>query len=261
MAWLDSDFSHRLEVAVSASSAGSFDVSIPIGSSVSRFWDHVDDAGEDIRITYGDGKTEGLVFQLVGFSYANKAVTIEVQAFSAGTTNPAVHQLHVYYGNASASSTSGSFTASAAKSGKVSNARPRDLLLMPGRPQPGSTKPRGIVQKSTNETLTLWINANPILTRAIAPVEDRDLYDEIAYVTLDVELAGVSQAGLFDTAFTRFVGRGIRIQLKAGVVNTEYTVLLGVAVSTPNEPVNASTAPVRIEEYRMILSIRDPDET
>tara|TARA_R110000824_G_scaffold108298_3_gene255170 strand:- start:198 stop:983 length:786 start_codon:yes stop_codon:yes gene_type:complete len=261
MAWFDSAWSHRLEVAVNASGSGSFDVTITIGSALSRFWDEVLSSGADIRVTYGDGKTVGLVYQLQTWDYANKSAVIEVQAFSAGTTNAAVHQLHIYCGNAAASSGAGSFTASSAKVGKVSNARPRALLPMPGRPQPGEATPRVIVQKSTNETITLWFDINPVLASAVRNVGGRNLYEEIAYVTLDVELGGSSQAALFDLAFIRFVGRSVRVQVKAGVVNTDYTVLFAIAVATPNEPVNATTAPVRVEEHRIILRIKDPDET
>ena len=246
MAWFDSAWSHRLEVAVNASGSGSFDVTITIGSALSRFWDEVLSSGADIRVTYGDGKTVGLVYQLQTWDYANKSAVIEVQAFSAGTTNAAVHQLHIYCGNAAASSGAGSFTA---------------LLPMPGRPQPGEATPRVIVQKSTNETITLWFDINPVLASAVRNVGGRNLYEEIAYVTLDVELGGSSQAALFDLAFIRFVGRSVRVQVKAGVVNTDYTVLFAIAVATPNEPVNATTAPVRVEEHRIILRIKDPDET
>lgn len=261
MAWFGESWSHRLEVAIPASGSGSFDVTVTIGSALSRFWDHVLSSGNDVRITYGDGKTDGLVFQRASWDYANKSATIEIQAYSAGTSNAAVHQLHIYYGNSGASDAAGSFTASSAKTGYVSNVRPRSVIPIPGRPQPGEATPRTIVQKTTNETITLWIDAAPVLAGALRPVEGRDLYEEIAYVTLDVELAGSSQAALFDTSFVRFLGRAIRIQLKAGTVDTDYTVLLGIAVATPNEPVNATTAPVRIEEYRMILRIKDPDET
>lgn len=260
MAWFGDAWSDVLEVAVSASGAGSFDVTVNIDSSIGKFWSVVDSAGDDIRVTTGDGQT-ALVFQLATWTYATKTATIEIQGYSAGTTSAAVHKILIYYGNASASSTAGSFTASTPKTGIVCGSLPRRLLPMPGRPDPGQDKPAQRLRKSDSETITLWIGAETILESAIEPVEGRSLYDEIAYVILDVQKATASQASMFDHSKVMFQGRNIRIQLKAGTNTEDHTVILKVAVTSPVEPVNATAAPVRIEEFRAILEVRNPVET
>ena len=258
MAWYGSGWSHRIEGAFSAST-GSTDVTVTIGSAISRFWDNVESDGHDIRVT--NGGNEALTFQRQTWDYANKSAVIEIDNYSCGTSNAAVHQLLIYVGNSSASDGAGSFTASGPVSGFVENALPRRVLRWPDRPRPGQTVPPLTLGKRSTETLTVDIDCNPILNRALSPVEGRDLYEEIAYTTLDVKTGGASQSGMYDNDKTRFIGRTLRIQLKAGASGTSYVVIVGVAVASPNEPVNATSSPVRVEEFRFILSVNDDDET
>ena len=220
-----------LSIDNSGGGAGAFDAAVVIPSDWDSFWDNIDQAdARDVRVRRPDGFTAVTKYDFAGLAVATRALTLEIQDAA-----PAAGMLHyhLYWGNASAVDAKSAFAPAAALTGYAELGTPGRRY---GLVQPelfGNTKPRILWSKAVSEQVFAWFDFAPLLQARRAPFQREVGFEEISYVSLvDVQLAGATQAGMFDVTATRISnGSVVGVLLKAGTTGTQYTVLCRIVTS------------------------------
>ena len=254
MGWMDKSWSKRAAVSVdNTSGAASIDIEIALSASWSEFWDFVQDDGDDIRITAGDGETL-LSFALDSWNYSNKAGTIQVDAY-AGLPNAAQDatvQVFVYWGNDAAAAGTTSVTILNPKTGTVYRAKPGSgsyPVIKCRPPVLDRDETTHTVTKQTTETIRIWWDLRDMLATTRYPNQGSSVLEEIDYFTFNVVtgIDGDPAAALFDetknyTAAPHFVSTLV----KAGGDDSNYLMTLKVY-----------TTEGRILDLRATLKVND----
>lgn len=250
MSWYDEAWGRRWPIIVDNSAGGTsaIDVSIVVPSQFPDFWDYVDSAGADIRVTAADGVTLQ-TYQLSGFDFANRVVTIELD----NVTPPAASEMFVlwlYYGNSGASSAAGSFTASTPLTGYIHPGQTIGPIVRGDPPAPGSTEPAERLQKTSSEVLYAWVDMRRVLEKFATKFEDSLAYEEVQSIDLDALNNGSDEASERTLADIRMVnGPLIRINHTGGSDSDDRTLSLTV-----------TTTLGRVLNPRVLLNVRDIDE-
>jgi hypothetical protein len=145
------------------------DISAAIPPDWPSFWDHVDSAGNEIRITDGAGVL--LTHQIDSWNYAAKTGTIEIDNYDSPNVAAAII-IWIYWDNDSnPASGAGSFTIStspAPRTGTIEIGNPGSgsEYVINARPEPsGATNSRNILAKTASEIQHIWWNLFPILMK------------------------------------------------------------------------------------------------
>lgn len=250
MAYYNKSWSHRWPVLIDNSTGGTsaIDLSIVVPSVFPDFWDNVDSAGDDIRVADADGVTL-LTYQLTGFNYANKTVTVEVDNWTPPLAN-SMCQVWLYWGNAAAASAAGSFTATTPLTGYVHPGAAAEPIVVAERPVPGATRPSAAVSKTTDEKLYAWLDVGDLLERLQTAYAGRLDYEEIESLTYEVLNAGTDETSEKDYNEMRLLpGNLIRLHHKGGSDNDDRT-LCPILNLTTGRTINP----------RVLLNVRDIDE-
>ncbi len=250
MSWYAKEWSIRWPVLVDNSSGGTsaVDVSIVVPSVFPDFWDNIKSGGEDIRVAAADGVTLA-TYQLQGFNFANRTVTIEVDNFTPPKANePFV--LWLYWGNAAASSAAGSFTASAPLTAYVHAGAATGPLLTGSPASVGATEPSQRVQKTSQEFLYVWIDLSAQLERLPSGHQGHVDFEEVQHLDYEVLNSGSDEASEKEWTSLRILpGPRIRINHKGGSDGNDRTLSLVVTTTTG-----------RTLNPRVLLNVRDIDE-
>lgn len=268
MAWLDG-WAKRVPVAViNTGPAAVVEVLIPIPDDWDDFWTTIDTAGNEMRITAADGVTvEDYNWAgSPGWSKANRTGSVEVYTLAAsGTAGVALCWL--YYGYSGANGATSSGTLSAPVDGYIHQGRPRGLTTQARPAQSGSTRPVARFQKTSDETTYIWLEVRGMLDGRISESGDSLLWEEVQYVTMEVTIAGATQAALFTQSGTRFIetprGFFIGVKVKAGTSGTDYTVEPAITTWAPEITIDAGSltgGSYRTLNPRAVLSVYDISE-
>jgi len=257
MGWYDSAWAYRAAVTIDNSgAAGTVDVEIVVPSDWDHFWGAVQADGDDIHVTDADGQTL-LSYALSGWDYANKTVTIQIDALTIPAT-AGMYLVWVYYGNDAATDDSVAVTITAAVSGYIEQGVPSTHLVSVQPESPGSTRPRAQLQKTSSEQLAVWWDVTALLERRARAHAGRMSYEEMYGARVQITTGGTPQASMVDNTLQRFVeanGRSyLRFWLKAGTDATTYTVELTLVTRVP------TTTTYRTLEPRAMLRVQDVDE-
>jgi len=263
MSWYDEAWKYRSAIGIvnDGLGGGTDDVTIAVAVDWDHFWDNIQSDGDDIRITSADGITLE-TYQLIGFDFANKVLTIECDAVAmAGSA--ATELIWLYYGNSAAVAASGTFTAANALTGHIwLGTPPEGNRVRLRRERPEATQPETEFAKTTAEELWLWILV-PLMQRVEAN-EGQQAFEEVARVanTNLVKTGGSDVTStLADATATKFVEDGegfwVGISLQdAGADGTDYSIEPRITTQIGN--VDGQR---RILNPRILMKVRDPDET
>ena len=264
MAWYgtsSNSWKKRLDVAIDGTSAtaGANDVSIVIPPTLDVFWDNIQADGFDIVVTDADGVTV-LTHQRTGFTYASKALTIEIDNYDLPVSG-VIGRVCIYFDSVTTvvGDPSGSFTPSSALTGKVIAEQPTVSYKL-RQEQPGRTRPSIQLHKNAAERRSIWFNPWPLMQRASGTINDRPLYEEVSWVTFSVDASGSPVSAAFDEPRTRFQGGLVRATLQAGSSGTDYTGILTIGTTTPDDRTTSSQAAVRIFQQRLLIAVQDLSE-
>lgn len=266
MAWLrtsTSTWQNRMDVAVDGSSraAGSVDVKFSIGPAQACFWGNVQDDLYDVIITDADGLTL-LGWQFTSLDLAAKTVQIEVDNYDQIAAN-VTGRLYIYWNTLAevVVDPQTPFTLTTELDAYVTSEEPAQVLTVQ-RPAPGRTIPQLAALKSAAEELAVWIDPRQLM-RSLAGKCDLNgsrLYEEIAYTSIAIEEAGTPNAGMVDATKTRAQSGMVRVTMKAGTSGTDYTAVLTIGTTSPDERATNGVGALRIIEQRILLQVQDLQE-
>lgn len=233
MAWLRGSFtwSHRAPIAVdnSGGSATSQYVTVVVASDMEEFWANVNQTdGRDVRVTDATGSTV-IAYELSGFSYANRTLTINIGPYTAPAG--AVYQLWLYWGSSTATSGSVTVTTSTPKTGYIELGKPTELSMQVRPENAGETRPRNAMAKPSTDTDWIWWDLRYILQQYLAPVANFIRLEEVSYISYVVNAGDTSQSGMIDATKTRYIDGWVRTLVKAGTSGTDYTAVLTITTS------------------------------
>ena len=232
MAWLRASdiWSHRAPIAVnnSGGSASSQYITVSVPADMEEFWAHVNQTdGRDVRVTDATGSLV-LSYELSGFSYASRTLTINIGPYTAPAG--AVYQLWLYWGS-SATSGSVTVTTSTPKTGYIELGKPTELRMAVVPEREGDTRPRTVLAKPSTDTDWIWWDLRQILQHYLAPVANFLRLEEVSYISYVVNAGDAAQTGMVDATATRYIDGWVRTLVKAGTSGDDYTVILTVTTS------------------------------
>ena len=202
MAWYDDAYAYRVPIVVDdRSGSGSRDVTVTVPQALAEFWGAIQADGDDIRLTLDDGVTP-VVYQWASFTYATRTGVIEVD----GATAPqaAMCVLWLYFGNASATSGAGSFTASGARTGHITATVPGPSVpILQGLAS--GQRPPSVWVGATGESRRVWWDLTGILSPLRAPSEGQTAGQEVQAVIADAQDAGVGTSSLWVAGSERVI--------------------------------------------------------
>lgn len=263
MGWYHSSWAHRIDITIDNSSTPSAtpDVEIVVPPDLDIFWNNIQSDGDDIRITQADGETL-TSYDLSGFSYANKTVTLQVDACTAAAT-AGCYKLCLYWGYASATDASSAVVIASAKTGYIAQGLPVDPRFRFRPIKPGATNPDDFFLKGTNEQTDIWWNVTDLLRRRAWSQQSRDRYEEAFSIVAGVNQGGASQASMFEQGSSRFLWikgeQWVSMRVKAGTTANEYTAQARLSTVIPYAN-GAAMATSRVLESHVQLFVDDAQE-
>ena len=232
MSWPDADFPHRVPVLIdgSATAAGTIDATIALTADDALFWATIQSDGDDIRVYRANG-IDRIDYDLDGFNYANKVVTVELDDFSHPVSNT-MTLVWLVFGYVSAANEEDGIVPASAKTGYTLNVGPApgEVIYAMGSPV-GDTVPSQRAQKRSTETAYLWFFVGP-LGRRSEPYEGR--FDgeepESFKATIPIGLTGSTSA----IRVYQGPNGGLlaRVTVGDGTTLNDYTVILTVTTSS-----------------------------
>jgi len=252
------NFSHRWPVAVNNLSGTSpINISIALPPDWDDFWDNVLASGADVRAIDADGETL-LTYDINAFNKTTRAGTLRIGSYTPPSSD-AVCLVWIYWGNATVLSGAATPATSSQKAGTIYQGCPvGGRLIGAAQEGVGATNPAQVVVKTSTETIQVWWRLNrKRMARRCSPWVDKDVLEELDYVTVGVDLATSDQTALYTESDTRFLEADngdmlIRTTYKAGSNAQTYTAILTVGTT------DSGTATVR--DYRAQLKIQDTVE-
>lgn len=233
---------------IAAGPSSSEDVEIALPADDDEFWSTVQADGDDIRVCDVDGRTL-LTYDLNGWNYSGRSGTVEVDAW----TYPAqkVCALYLYFGNATVSAATTTFSPSGGETGYIELGAPTQRMVRVAAERPGDTKARHQLTKGVNESIFVDFDFSAVLERAFIPGFGRMVWEEIAYISsTTVELAAADQAAMHVAANDRIVDGGrVRVWVTGGTSGTTYTVVCKIVTSRPGATPANRTLEARARLY------------
>lgn len=266
MSWYDSNYRRRTAISVpNTAGSATADVDVTIPEDWDEFWDTIDTAGANLRLTGPDGRTL-LTYDVDkpgggAFSKSGRSGRIRIDgAALVGTAN--YTSLLWLYWDPEDTVTDGSsaVTISGALDGYLELGRPTRRAVVVQPHPPGLDRPQTLDSKSSTAAEHYWADVAAILEVYRRPVEERLCYEEIAGVLVaSLDDTGAA-AALHSHTDTRFVevdqGRGrrmlIRLKLSGGTNGERYTAGLVISTRTP-----ASSSAHRTITHRFGLAVVD----
>lgn len=264
MSWFDDNSGNpkrrriALNIDDTGGSGGTVDVSMSIPKDLDVFWTNIESTGaDDLDVTKADGLS-AQTFQLSSFTYASRTMVLELDNFALVSTGK-MEIAWLYFDQASPVNSEGSFTAATPETSHILDACPVQGPVLQAQPDPpGAGIPLQRISKKSTETLHVWWDITDVMERRCNNFAKYDLYEEPAWLDIDVELAGVSQSTMFTADETRLVFTPeqrylVRTTIKAGSDGQDVTLILTVGIT------NGTT--VRVADFRAICEVGDTAES
>lgn len=272
MAWKDGGWKYRIPIAIDNSTPSALvDVQIPIPEDFDLFWDTIDTAGDELRITQADGITDA-TYQLgasPAWSKANRTGIIELDGFTADGTDAGVVLGWLYWGLSGAGNGEGSFTVSTPVNGYLHMGAPA-ILGGGQRPIPGSSRPERRIQKTVGERIYIWFELRNQLERRSRKYAKKFFWEEVQRVVSTISTGGSTTptSTMAEAASTRFVETPagafyVGVIVKAGTTATDYTIEPVIKTFAPEITIDTGAlvqGQYRTLEPRALLRVEDIDE-
>lgn len=251
MSWYDSDFRERAPIsAVNTAGGATKDVDVVIPKDWDAFWDEIDTAGAELRVTAADGYTL-LSYDVDNgsggaFDRTNRLGRIRIDGASVpGTANECL-LFWVYYDSISAQGdASVAVVIASAETGYIDRGAPVGWIAAAGPPRPGRDRPNSVHGKSASDDGFLFLDVTALLERRSIDFAGKHYYEEPRAITYEVQLSSseAAQATMIDTASTRWLetktrfGRSLyaRLRVKAGTTALEYTLVATIPTCVPTQ--------------------------
>lgn len=237
MAWYDDAYARRVPIVVDdRAGSGSRDVTVTVPSTLAEFWDTIQSDGDDIRLTLDDGVTP-VTYKWASFTYATRSGVIEVD--NATAPQSAMCVLWLYFGNASATSGAGSFTASSVRTGHITATVPGPSVpILQGLAS--NARPPSVWTHALGESRRIWWDLTGLLDPLRAPSEGQTSGEEVQAVLADAQKAGSTVTTLWVAGSERVIvtpdGRTLAGYIATGGATGErYTDRLIVNTSAGNK--------------------------
>lgn len=235
MSWYSSNYECRRALSVdnSGSASTTRDVTISIPADDAEFWDGIQSDCDDIRVTDADGLTLE-TYDIDGFSYANRVLTVEIDNATVVASSHNVFWLYFKYASATAGNTP--FSPSSAATGYVALEIPdRGYVVQFAPERAGATIPATKVAKAPSEQIFLYWDIEDAMQRRDAAYQGSNKYEEPSSYTFAVTDGGSAQAAMIDETLCRLIEvngrRFVRTCVKAGTSGTDYIGLLTLKTS------------------------------
>lgn len=236
--------------------ASDWTIALPTG--LDDFWDRIDSAGNELRVTDAAGNL--LTYDLASFNKTTRTGTLELNDV-ANPNTPHCQLAWLFYGSTSNQGDARTnFAPSTPKTGYIELARPGGPYRVRHHPQiPGTTLPLKTFAKSASEVADLWIQYGA--RGAILPHNSAPSLEGLYYITQRVwPIAGTpDQTAMYDISLARFVwGPGIgmwaRVIVQAGSSGSNYT---SAVLARQVGPIGGLSAIRAVHETRIGWRVRD----
>jgi hypothetical protein len=179
MAWLREEFRYQVPISVPVTSVTSpRDVSITLPKGLDDFWNNVDDAGAEIRVTTSDGET-AQSYGLASFNKATRTGTLGLQAADLGGATDRLALFWLYFGTTTPLGSGATvFTPSSSETGYIELGAPSTYIVTLTPPQAGATAPKRAFQKGAAEEVFVWLAVSGLLEQPRAPYRGRFRLEE-----------------------------------------------------------------------------------
>lgn len=204
MSWYAETSQFRVPIAVDNNSgASTIDVSITIPKDFGLFWANVATNGHDIKIVDSDGFTE-LTWQRDTWNHGTKTAILEINDWSPDDADATVIA-YLYFGEDSPTDSSGSFTVTSPKTGKVlAGVPPTGLTIVQAVSlEPGSSVPQARYSWPPGQDGYVVFDVTDHLAKQAALYNGRADFEEVAAVEVETRNGGVVYAGGNTPAKTR----------------------------------------------------------
>ena len=253
MSWPDANFSRRVPFVIdgSATAAGTIDATLVLSRDDALFWATIQADGDDVRVYAADGLT-GIGYDLDGFNYTTKTVTIEMDDLSHHVTNTMTVGW-LLFGDADAANDEDGFVPSSPLNAYTLNIGPApgERIYALGSPV-GDTVPSQQAQKRSTETAYLWFFVGPLGMRDEpyeGGMEGEQPQSLSSSATVAAGGAGTVTAATSSIRLTRGPNNTLnaRLTVSGGTSGNDYYVVLRVVTTSG-----------RIMEGAVTLKVIDP---
>ncbi|MDX5317926.1 MAG: hypothetical protein LPK38_00990, partial [Actinomycetes bacterium] len=245
---------------MTTAAASTADVEFTPSDAWDEFWDAIDASGYGIRLTEADGVTP-LTYAWSGFNATNKTGTIQIDAAPTPVSADRCVLYWLYFDTDTPTDGSSAVTIASPLTAYLDVARPDPSKTFAVRAQePGATVPRDRFAKSTDDSLFIWLDFGEIVLRVEKPYNGRLQWEEPAVAQVSVlDSTGAAVASMTDASEMRWVSVReqtrdrlyLRIRVKAGTDQANYTVVGEILSSTPDE------SPYRTLHTQVGVNVRD----
>ena len=230
--WFDENYKQRVPIALDHSTIGAVPATVDIEVEVPKewdlFWDTVRSDMLDVVVTDFGGAVMAFNFK-AGFSYANRTLTLQLDAIAVDTAN-SLQQFFLYFGYASESTDrKGSVTISSADKGFIHIGAPFARIVTASNTRPSLNQPQTIFPKSTTEEIDIFFSVAGLLSPRIDQYNKRLNYEEIKEVIVrSFDSSGSTSDSRYDLGETRFINGFVKVRAKGGSNNTNYALSLQI---------------------------------
>lgn len=249
MTWYDDDWKQRQAIAIDASATGDGtvlprDIEIDIPADWDLFWDNIRSDFYDVIAADGEGNL--LTFDRSGADYANRTLTLEINAYRLTTLT--ISFIYVYFQNPDQSSDlATTFTPSSAIDGYVDLSRPSGLLVSQPLQRPPATEPQTAFVKASTDEIDVYFAVSNLFNVRANPYNLRLGFEGIDYVLVQsLDSSGTNDTGRYDITKTRFIDGFVKVRAIGGSDGTDYALVCRV-VTTETQQI----------DIRCLIQVRD----
>ena len=235
--WYNTAWSHRWPIAIQifggAGVAANYDLQIEIPKEWDRFWDTVKSDLYDVILTGPDG-TSLLDFKRLTTDYANRVLTLQVDAF-ASHNNDSANLIWLYFGNAAATDLASVFTAGTVKAGEIFLGGPVGSIISRATGGGGQDAPQIAITKTSTEEIDVFVSTAGLFSRRMDAYNNRSGLESIRYTQVYMlNASDADRPSLYDEIETRFIPSFVRCRIKAGADGDDITFVCKIISTSGN---------------------------
>ena len=236
--WYNTAWSHRWPIAVQilggGGVAGNYDLQVDIPKEWDKFWDAIRSDFYDVILVGPDGSSL-LTFKRLAADYANKILTLQVDAF-ATHFNDSSNFIYLYFGNAAQSSDLASvFTAGTVKAGEIFLGGPVGTVITRAIGGGGQDTPQTAITKTSTEEIDIFVSTSGIFSRRLDAYNNRSGLEGIRYSQVFMlNASDADRPSNYDENYTRFIPGFIRCRIKSGTNGEDWTFVCKIVSTEGN---------------------------
>jgi hypothetical protein len=250
VSWYTSNYRRRKAVTVrNTGGTATVDADTTIPKDLDEFWDVIDAAGAELRVTAADGFTL-LTYDVDNgaggaFDLPNRNGRIRIDAATAYSTADEVLLFWLYYDTVSAAGDGSSVVAMASiQTGYIDRGSPNWIGALVSPQRVGTDRPRHLNAKDATDLTHVWLDMSSFLERRGGKYAKRYDYEEprrMTYTFVDQDgnpaVTLVSVDGVRWCEVTLKGGRHrrlfLRVPITGGTADTNYTMRVSVYTEIP----------------------------